>query len=111
MVMADAEPSEAPPRTVHCAVIGWPLEHSLSPRLFRRAFAAREVSGRYVAIPVTPDGLAGTVIAFRESDLRGFNVTSPHKEAMLGLVDTLSPEARRIGAVNCVTRAGDRFTG
>lgn len=71
-------------------LIGWPLSHSLSPRIF-------ELLGeRYVLRP------AETLSPEVWRDLAGFNVTIPHKQNVMGFLKDLSPEAAAIGAVNCV---------
>jgi len=93
-------------------VIGWPVGHSLSPRIHRYWLAEYNVAGRYEAVVVPPDWLADTVDGFRKAHWVGFNVTVPHKEAILPLLDMVDPMAGAIGAVNTVVAIGeDRFEG
>lgn len=82
------------------AVIGHPVAHSLSPRI--HALFAQETrdSLEYTAIDVAPERLAREVREFFAGGGRGLNVTVPHKQAAMSLVDELSPRARRAGAVN-----------
>ncbi len=87
-------------------VIGWPVAHSLSPRIHRFWLAEYGVVGRYEAVVVPPDWLEGAVEGFRVGGWAGFNVTVPHKERILALVDSLDATARDIGAVNTVVAFG-----
>jgi shikimate dehydrogenase len=92
------------------AVLGWPVGHSLSPALHGHWFARHGIPGSYVALPVAPDDLA---LAFRALPLLGFagwNVTLPHKEAALGLVDSRDASAERTGTVNTVLVNADGRT-
>lgn len=86
------------------AVIGHPIAHSLSPVMFGAAFDALGLDASYEAIDVAAGALAEWVAA-RAFD--GFNVTVPHKESMLALLDALDDDARAIGAVNTVVRIRD----
>ena len=88
-------------------VIGWPVGHSLSPRIHRFWLAELAIEARYEAVVVPPDWLEDTVDSFRAGGWRGFNVTVPHKEAIIPLLDLLDPAARSIGAVNTVVAVAD----
>lgn len=93
------------------AVIGDPVAHSLSPRLQTAAIASAGLGVRYVAMRVPAERLAGFVANARMGELRGFNVTIPHKEAVVSLLDALERPAAELGAVNTVVRAGSRLVG
>lgn len=93
------------------AVIGDPVEHSLSPRIFAHLFAELGVEAHYTALRTHPDELPALVQRLRGGVLSGVSVTLPHKEAILALLDDLHPTARRIGAVNCVARGENRLIG
>ncbi len=88
-------------RTV--GLIGWPVEHSVSPAMFNAAFQALGLNWHYEAIAVPPDKLERTLRDLRRQEFVGFNVTVPHKQAILPLLDSILPEARAVGAVNTVT--------
>ncbi|WP_373047051.1 shikimate dehydrogenase family protein [Vulgatibacter sp.] len=89
------------------AVIGDPVEHSLSPRIFALLFAELGIDAHYTALRVTPQELPEAVARVRRGALAGVSVTLPHKEAILPLLDDVHPLAGRIGAVNCVVRSGN----
>jgi shikimate dehydrogenase len=93
--------------SLRAGVVGWPIAHSLSPRIHGFWLAEHSVDGSYEAVPVPPDGLAEAVARFRAEGWRGFNVTVPHKEAIIPLIDRLDPFAERIGAVNTVVALAD----
>ncbi len=83
-------------------VIGWPVGHSRSPALHGYWLALYGIDGAYVPLPVPPDKLATAVRALPALGFAGINVTVPHKEGCLALVDQVDPAARRIGAVNTI---------
>ena len=83
-------------------IIGHPVGHSLSPRMHNAAFAHDGADYVYVAMDVLPDRLAEAVEGLRALGFVGFNVTMPHKEAVLSLVNELDESARLAGAVNAV---------
>ena len=93
------------------SLIGYPLSHSFSPRYFRQKFRRLGLEDyRYTLREMEKlDGLRDWVEATPE--LAGFNVTIPHKEAILPLLDEVSEEARRIGAVNTVRLEKGRLRG
>ena len=92
-------------------VIGWPIEHTVSPPMHNAAFAALGMDWCYVPFPVRSERLAEAIAGVRGLGLCGINVTVPHKQAMLALMDDLTPAARTIGAVNTVLIEGDRLVG
>ena len=93
------------------AVIGYPLAHSISPRFQQPAFDHLGLAVRYVARETPPEELPAFLTELRGPQWLGVNVTVPHKEAVAAAVDDLSTEARLIGAVNTVRKAGDRLIG
>jgi shikimate dehydrogenase len=84
------------------ALLGQPVGHSLSPAMHNAAFAADGLDLVYICLDVDPDELPAAVRGLKALKLRGFNVTMPHKRAMIPLVDELDEEARISGAVNTV---------
>jgi shikimate dehydrogenase len=91
----------------HLGLIGWPLGHSLSPKLHNAALAALHLPGEYRLYPVPPfpEGQARLAELFeqvRSGALDGLNVTIPHKQNVLPLLDELTPTATAIGAANLI---------
>ena len=84
-------------------VLGWPVAHSRSPVLHRYWLERHGLAGDYVKLPVRPENLARGLRALPDLGFAGVNLTIPHKEAALALLDTVEPQARAIGAVNTVT--------
>src|SRR5579862_6548726 len=85
-------------------LIGHPVAHSRSPALQQAAFDARGVDARYELWDTSPEGLAAHVSSLRQPGMLGANVTNPYKSAVLPLLDRVSADARRIGAVNTIVR-------
>lgn len=81
-------------------IIGYPLGHSLSPLLHSWGFARTGWPGAYFAWPVPPADTADFIRAARLLPVHGASVTIPHKESVLPLLDSVSPRAARMGAVN-----------
>lgn len=92
-------------------VIGWPVNHSLSPKLHRYWLDKYKIKGEYRALAVAPKELERTLQSLPGEGYAGFNVTLPHKEAASLLVDELDDAARAIGAVNTVVIKGKSFLG
>lgn len=92
-------------------VIGYPLEHSLSPALFQAAFQATGFAAEHEAWPTPPDELETRVASLRAGDVLGANVTIPHKEAVVPLLDRLEERAERVGAVNTIANEGGQLVG
>lgn len=98
-------------KTKLLALIGDPVGHSLSPAMHNAAFAADGLDFVYVALNVGADDLPAAVRGAAALGLRGFNVTMPHKRAMVSLVDELDEGARISGAVNTVVIEGQTLRG
>jgi shikimate dehydrogenase len=92
-------------------IIGWPVAHSLSPAMHNAAFASLGLDWVYVPFPVAPERLERGVAGLASLGVAGFNVTIPHKVAILPLLDRISPEAELIGAVNTVAIRDGLLTG
>lgn len=97
-----------PPR---CFIIGHPVAHSRSPLIHGTWLAEHGLAGSYERVDVAPGDLPGFVARLRAGEFTGGNVTVPHKEAMLRLIDEVSEAARAIGAVNTLWREGTRICG
>ena len=81
-------------------LIGWPVEHSLSPAMHNAAFDALELNWRYVPLPVAPGDVEAAVRGLVALGFRGANVTVPHKQAVISMLDSVPPSVRDLGAVN-----------
>lgn len=93
-------------------LLGWPVAHSRSPAMHNAAFAAAGIAGTYLPLAVPPERLAAAVSGLVALGFRGVNVTVPHKQAVIPLLDELSPAAQAIGAVNTiVVREDGRLYG
>ena len=88
-------------------VMGWPVDHSLSPRLHGYWLEANGIDGAYLPLAVAPEHFAQALRVLALLGFRGVNITVPHKEAALDVVDVAVPLARRIGAVNTITVRSD----
>jgi shikimate dehydrogenase len=94
------------------AVLGWPLTHTLSPALHQAAYRAAGLQGwTYLARPTRPEELAAALAEVRAGDLAGVNLTTPHKQAAVALVDELERPADRLLAVNTVVARDGRLVG
>lgn len=89
-------------RTRLAGIMGWPVAHSRSPALHNFWLDEHGIDGAYVPLPVQPENLERALRALPALGFRGVNLTLPHKEAALAIVDRVDPLARRIGAVNTV---------
>lgn len=93
---------------------GYPLAHSLSPQIHTAALAACGLEGTYSLFPIPPErpeALAALLGRIRDGEIHGLNVTIPHKQAVLPLLDDLTETARAIGAVNTLFLRAGRLIG
>jgi shikimate dehydrogenase len=81
-------------------VMGWPVAHSLSPRLHGYWLDHYKVDGAYVPLPVKPEDFEQALTALPKLGFAGVNLTLPHKEAALALVDSADDLTKRLGAAN-----------
>ena len=84
-------------------VMGWPVMHSRSPRLHNYWFERHGLAGTYVPLAIAPEGLERALRALPALGFAGCNLTIPHKERALDIVDHADARAQRIGAISCVT--------
>ncbi|MBV6402430.1 MAG: Shikimate dehydrogenase (NADP(+)) [Anaerolineales bacterium] len=95
-------------------LIGYPLSHSLSPTIHAAALKACNLQGDYSLFPIAPDdkqGLKDLLARLRTGELRGLNVTIPHKQNVIEFLDELTPTAKAIGAVNTIYMRDDKLIG
>ena len=89
-------------RFLLAGVMGWPVMHSRSPILHNYLFAKYELAGTYVPLAIKPENLEGALRGLSPLGFSGCNITIPHKERALAIVDQVDPVARRVGAISCV---------
>ncbi|MBI4684972.1 MAG: shikimate dehydrogenase [Nitrospirae bacterium] len=92
-------------------LLGYPVEHSLSPAMHNAAFERLKLDFCYIAFPVRPELLKEAVKAVRALDLAGVNVTVPHKEKVIPFLDEVDKEAFFIGAVNTIVNKNRKLIG
>lgn len=93
------------------AVFGDPIEHSLSPELFAFVFRELGVPYRYRALRVRSEEVPAFLEKVRVGELAGVNVTIPHKERVIPLLDVLDKQAERLGAVNTIALEEGKLKG
>ena len=94
-----------------CAVIGDPIEHTLSPAIHNAAFKRLNMDLVYVPFRVRTGELRAAIEGLKSLGVLGLNITMPHKSRVLRLVDRIDKEAREIGAVNTIVRKKNGFHG
>lgn len=92
-------------------IIGDPVSHSLSPAMHNAAFKSLSLDNVYIAYRVAPRELRSAIESLRSIKVSGFNVTVPHKTAVLQYLDEVDDISRKAGAVNTVASYGGRFVG
>jgi shikimate dehydrogenase len=98
-------------KTTPFAVIGSPVDHSLSPAMQNAAFAAAGFDGAYLALPVSPEELEPALRGARALGFGGMNVTVPYKEAVVPFCAALDEVAAQVGAVNVLARHARGWAG
>ncbi len=98
-------------KTRVCAVIGDPIEHSLSPTMHNAAFEHLQLDFVFLAFKVAPDQLEHTIKGVRALGIRGLNVTMPHKNAVTEFLDEADAAVRFLGAANTVLNQAGRLRG
>ena len=88
-------------------VMGQPVMHSRSPMLHNYWFAQQGMAGTYVPLAIKPEGLAAALRALQPLGFSGCNLTIPHKQEAMKMVDEVDAAARKIGAISCVTVRAD----
>jgi shikimate dehydrogenase len=97
--------------TKRVVLIGHPVAHSLSGAMQQAAFDSVGIDARYELWDRAPIALADAISEVRKDDFLGANVTIPHKERVVPMIDKLTEEAQATGAVNTLTREGRRLVG
>ena len=92
-----------PDRFYLAGVMGMPIMHSRSPMLHNYWFKQQGMAGSYVPLAIQPTGLATALRALHPLGFSGCNLTIPHKQEAMKIVDEVNDAARQIGAISCVT--------
>ena len=92
----------SPERFLLAGVMGWPVMHSRSPLMHNHWFRQHGLAGAYVPLAIEPQGLAAALKALRPLGFAGCNLTIPHKQQAMTIVDEVDTVAKRIGAISCV---------
>ena len=93
------------------AVIGHPIDHSLSPIMHNANFKALERDDTYEALNIPPKHFHLIKEIISEKQLDGFNITIPHKESIIPYLDEIDTHASKIGAINTVKIQDGKWTG
>ena len=99
---------------IQLGLIGYPLSHSLSPKIHAAALQACGLTGNYSLFPIRPDDkqrLSDLLSRVRSGEIHGLNVTIPYKQNVIPLLDELTPTAQAIGAVNTIYLCNNQLIG
>lgn len=92
-------------------IIGYPLSHTLSPLMHNSVFKKKKMNWEYLVFETKPEDVGPMIKKMRKEKIKGFNVTIPHKHAVMKYLDRIDKAARQIGAVNTVANSGGKLTG
>ena len=90
-------------------LIGHPLGHSMSPLIHEKLFKLSGMDSTYELIDIAPENLSTDVEKLKQ--LKGFNITIPHKTAIIPFADSLAESAKRYNSVNCINNSNGKFIG
>jgi len=99
---------------IRLGLIGYPVSHSLSPKIQNAALKACGLEGDYSLFPIAPDDmqvLKDLLDQVRSGEITGLNVTIPHKQNVIQFMDELTPTAKAIGAVNIIYMRENKLIG
>ncbi len=99
---------------IKLGLIGYPVSHSLSPKIQNAALKACGLEGDYSLFPIAPDdmqALKDLLDRVRSGEITGLNVTIPHKQNVIPFMDELTPTAKAIGAVNVIYLRENKLIG
>src|SRR3954469_8640193 len=102
-----SDPISAPNDFALAGIIGWPVAQSRSPAIQNFWLDEHHIPGRYVLLPVAENKLERALRGLPVLGFRGCNVTMPHKQSVIPLLDRIDPMARRIGAINTIVVQSD----
>jgi len=96
---------------IKLCVIGWPIEQSLSPDLHNHWLKALGIKGRYKKLACEPKNLEAFIAELKDKKYLGWNVTVPHKTAIVSMLDSIDEKAKKLGAVNTVKNVDGTLCG
>ena len=99
---------------IRLGLVGYPVSQSLSPKIQNAALSACGLEGNYSLFPIHPDdkqGLKDLLVRVCSGEITGLNVTIPHKQNVIPLLDELTPIAKAIGAVNIIYVRENKLIG
>src|SRR3954470_1891373 len=91
-----------PDRFLLAGVMGWPVMHSRSPLLHNYWFMQHALTGTYLPLAIEPAMLGAALRALHPLGFAGCNLTLPHKQAAMAIVDDVDTVAKKIGAISCI---------
>lgn len=92
-------------------IIGHPIKHSISPIVHNAAFEDLKMNCIYESFDVLPENIDNAILGIKSLNIKGINVTIPFKEAVIPLLDYLSDNSKRIGAVNTIKNNNGHLEG
>ena len=98
-------------KTKQLGIIGYPVEHSFSPKMQNFISEKMEENYTYSAWCVEPEKLSDAIKGVRALNIRGINVTAPHKKEVMQYLDYVSDQAKMLGAVNTIVNENGRLCG
>lgn len=98
-------------KTKILCVIGSPIEHSMSPIMHNAALRDMELNWIYLAFDIKSNQLNDAIKGFKALDIKGINVTIPHKERIIRFMDEIDPLAKKIGAINAIKNENGNLLG
>src|SRR6185503_9074501 len=99
---------------IKLGLIGYPVSHSLSPKIQNAALKACDLEGEYSLYPIEPDdmqALRELLDRVRSGEITGLNVTIPHKQNVIPFMDELTPTVKAIGAINIIYMRENKLIG
>lgn len=98
-------------KTVLTGIFGYPIEHTFSPAMHNAAFSNLGLNYCYIPFLVSPEHLKDAVHSIRALNMRGVNITIPHKQSVMPILDIIKEEAAFIGAVNTIVNSKGKLIG
>ena len=92
-------------------IFGYPVKHTFSPSMHNAGFENLGIDFVYIPFEVKPEALNAAVKGIKAQNIRGVNITIPHKQAVIKYIDNIDPLAKKIGSVNTIVNTNGRLTG